>query len=105
MKNNSEFLHFPDTHSYLSLLCYPWAAHSISLYLLERDGGGGVRGETSFYAKASPTYLQVWDTKLNKLISLSLFQMQIIFTHELHRKDCLSALFSPTIYPLLVILD
>ena len=55
MKNKSEFLHFPDTHSYLSLLCYPWAAHSRSLYLLERDGGGGVRGETSFYAKASPT--------------------------------------------------
>ena len=68
-------------------------------------GGGGVRGEMSFCAKASPTCLQVCDTKLNKLISLSLFQMKIIFTHVLHRKDCLSALISPAIYASAVILD
>ena len=41
MKNKPEFLHFPDGHNYLSLLCYPWAAHSRSLYLLERGGWGG----------------------------------------------------------------
>lgn len=42
--------------------------------------------------------------KFNKLISLSLFQMKVIFTHTLHRKNRLSFRISLATYTLIGIL-